>query len=190
MLGVNAGAIILTGIKHSGKSTLGKLLALRFKAAFYDTDEIIAYSTGKMPRELFLSGGEAAFMEAELDACRQFAQTLEADTFSDFPTSVIATGGGICSNEKALEVLRPLGKVIYIEINEDTAYARILAAGGLPAWIRRENPQTPGDARRIFHRVYEERSRRYRAFADRVFVPEEGCAEENADKLAALIIAY
>jgi hypothetical protein len=75
---------------------------------------------------------------------------------------------------------------VYIDVSEDTAYERILSAGGLPAWLLRENPQTPDDARRIFHRVYEERARRYRAFADLVFVPDSGCAEENAEKLAVI----
>jgi shikimate kinase len=172
-------SVILTGIKHSGKSTLGRLLARQLRVSFYDTDEIITRDTGKTPRGIALSLGEAAFKDAELDACRTLAECCRS-------VAVIATGGGICNNQKAFDAMKALGKIVFVDVSEDTAYARILASG-VPVWILNEHPETPDDARRIFHSVYEERTRRYRAAANLVFAPEDKSAEENAAKLAAAI---
>jgi shikimate kinase len=173
------GSIILTGIKHSGKSTLGKLLAARLRVAFYDTDDVITERTGKTPRELYRAGGEAAFRVAEQDACRQLADSIAAGG----ERAVIATGGGICNNQSALSHLRPAGKIVYLDVSEETALKRILKKSELPAYIAAENPQTPDDVRRIFHRIYTDRTQRYRALADAVFVPQSVSARENAEEL-------
>jgi shikimate kinase len=176
-------SIILTGIKHSGKSTIGKLLAARLCVAFYDTDDVITERTGKTPRELYRTGGEAAFISAELDACRQLADSIVAGG----ERTVIATGGGICNNQNALALLRPLGKIVYIDVSEDTALERILRKSELPAYIAAENPQTPADVRRIFNRIYAERTQCYLALADAVFAPQNVSAEENARKLVTIV---
>jgi shikimate kinase len=177
-------SIILAGIKHSGKSTLGKLLASRLHFAFYDTDDVITERTGKTPRELYRAGGEAAFCTVELDACRQLANS----NATSGERAVIATGGGICNNLPALSLLRPIGKIVYLDVSEDTVLARILRQSELPAYITAKNPQTPDDVRCIFHRIYTERVQRYLSFADIVFTPQNVSAEENADGLNMLTL--
>jgi shikimate kinase len=183
------GVIILAGIKHSGKTTLGRLLAARLGVPFYDTDQVIAERTGKTPRQLYLEGGEGAFMRAELEGCRYLAKALE----DSGDQGVAATGGGICNNVAALEALKKTGTVIYLQVEEAVAAGRIIrtmqtlpdgSLTGLPAYIAKENPRNTGEVRRIFHRFYEERARLYLALADRVFIPEDRPAEENAAALA------
>ena len=61
-------SLILLGIKHSGKTTQGKLLARHFALPFIDIDFVIEKMTGKAPRRLYAEEGAAAFMLAEENA--------------------------------------------------------------------------------------------------------------------------
>ena len=74
-------AIILTGIKHCGKSTQGKLLAERLGCSFFDTDDIIFDITGKTPRQIYNEQGAQAFMQAETNACEFLAQKKSKQSF-------------------------------------------------------------------------------------------------------------
>jgi len=59
--------IILTGPKHSGKTSAGKALAKLCSCDFIDLDDLILQRTGKSPRQLF-GEGQAVFQKAEVDA--------------------------------------------------------------------------------------------------------------------------
>ena len=173
------------GIKHCGKSTLGRLLGKRFNCPFYDIDDIIAEMAGLSPRQIYQEQGERAFMEAEAEACGHLARSLSALGEDEY---VIATGGGICSNEKALEILHKLGFFLFLEVPEEVAANRIVAEiewedgvmKNLPAYIAQENPATPEDVARIFSGFYKERTAKYRTLAQITCrltgeSPEENC---------------
>jgi len=114
-------SIILLGIKHCGKSTQGRLLSKHFNCDFYDTDDEITALTGKSPREIYTDQGKDAFLAAEKDACQKLVERLAAQDKKDQISSVIATGGGICNNPQALEVLHKSGKFVFLnaDINSD-----------------------------------------------------------------------
>lgn len=162
-------SLVLMGIKHCGKTTQGKLLASHFNCKFYDTDDEIKLCTGKTPREIYTEKGQNGFLEAEETACKNLAAKLNEEF------AVIATGGGICNNEKALEILRKIGTLVFLNADEKTACDRILkeiAIGqdgtlqNLPAYIAKENPQTIEDVKNIFHKFYEERQKIYESICD------------------------
>ena len=162
-------SLILLGIKHSGKTTHGKLLARHFVLPFIDIDFVIEKMTGKAPRRLYAEEGAAAFLLAEENACRTTARLLEGKS------AVIATGGGICDNAPALTFLRPLGKFVYLCVPEKIAADRILAKASknysgrwenLPAYIAAKNPVTAEDCRAAFHDVYTMRTAVYLAISD------------------------
>lgn len=159
--------IILLGIKHSGKSTQGKLLAKKLNCAFCDSDEVIVKMTGKTPREIYDESGADAFMQIELDACKKIIEDRRKKV-------VVATGGGICDNVAAVELLGAFGKFVFLETPEKIASDRIvrkisIGADGkmenLPAYIKKENPQDIMDVRKIFHEYYERRTKAYRKIA-------------------------
>ena len=58
--------VVLTGFMATGKSTVGRLLAVRRNASYMDTDEIIVERHGSI-EEIFAAQGEAAFREMERD---------------------------------------------------------------------------------------------------------------------------
>ena len=178
--------IILMGIKHSGKSTQGRLLAGHFGCPFIDLDDEILKIFGKSPREIYTEKGPAGFMHAEEEACRKIESVCKNRL------AVISTGGGICDNAPALNILRPLGIFVYLDIDEKSACDRILKKAeklsdgtwkNLPAYIARQNPAEETEIRKIFHAFYEERSKTYRDIADIIVPTTEESKEENTKKI-------
>jgi shikimate kinase len=185
--------IFLTGVKHSGKTTLGKLLAEILNVEFIDIDGVIEKQTCMTAREVFAQKGEAGFRDAELGACESVCRELA----SGGKTAVIAAGGGLCDNPPALALVRETGFVVYLDVPEKTIMERILKKTsrapdgtmlGLPAYIAQHNPRSEEEAARLFRPVFEKRSARYAEIADAVFAPGIS-AERNARELAAVLRA-
>lgn len=63
--------MILLGLSHAGKTSVGRLLAERLGRSFYDTDELIRIRTGLTPRELCRQAGLSALHTAEAAALRE-----------------------------------------------------------------------------------------------------------------------
>lgn len=185
-------SIILLGIKHSGKSTQGRILAKHFGCDFYDTDDEIASHTGKTPRQIYSESGRDAFLKAEENACRNLAEKIEKSG----KKAVIATGGGICTNKSALEPLHKIGIFVFLNSDEETACNRIIreieygkngnetVMTNLPAYIAKENPADISDVRKIFHGFYTERQKLYKSFCDvDVKLLRSAGKQENAKKI-------
>ncbi len=173
--------LILMGIKHCGKSTQGKLLSAKFSCAFFDTDDVIFEMTGKSPRDIYSQKGKEAFFQAEEEACRSLPAKIHGK-------AVIATGGGICNNQGALDVLRNLGTLIFLNSDETTACDRIIKEivieqdgilQNLPAYISKENPKTLDDVRNIFHQFYTERQKLYKSICDVEVILKPVSKQEN-----------
>ena len=69
--------IILTGIKHAGKTNAARALALHVNAPFFDIDELIEKSVKMSCRELYTAHGQAAFQKEEFKACRLFCAAVK-----------------------------------------------------------------------------------------------------------------
>jgi len=110
--------VVLIGLRGSGKSTCGKLLAERLGWLFIDTDEVVQERAGKSIRELFDEGGEALFRQLESEAVRQAARHENA---------VIATGGGAVLDPENVADLRRQGFVIHLTANPHELWKRISA---------------------------------------------------------------
>jgi shikimate kinase len=184
--------VFLTGGKHCGKSTLGKLLAELLCADFIDIDDVIAEQTGMTPRDIFTAQGEDGFKAAEFKACGAVCKALSQNN----RTAVVATGGGLCDTISAVDCIRNTGLIVYLEIPEETAVKRILAKAtrapngtlqNLPAYIASGDPQSEADVQALFHPVYVKRSELYTLFADVVFSPKNVSPEQNAQQLAQLV---
>ncbi len=152
------GRIILLGMKHTGKSTLGKLLAKKLLYPFYDTDAVILQLSGKSPRELHEAGGAALLSQWETTSCRYLADLDNGDK------SVIATGGGIADNAEALKICEGIGLCVYVDTPFDILFARITESanrdGSFPPFLRGADPRSQ------FLEIFERRSRVYAEHAD------------------------
>jgi shikimate kinase len=177
----DTGLIVLLGPKHSGKTSVGKVLAELLAVPFYDLDALIEEKTGKSPRTLY-GEGEDVFRSGEYDALNTFLESGKpgGKTASGFP-AVLATGGGIIDNGKAAALLSGKYTKVYLEAAAETAWKRI-AAGPLPAFLPPDNPK---EAQCLIH---ERRAQAYKAFAD-ISVPVDGkTPEQIALEIAGLAV--
>jgi len=151
--------IALTGPKHSGKTSVGRLLAVLCGAQFIDLDDRIQARSGRSPRQLY-EQGPAVFREAE----DQALTALIAETAALAGRMVLATGGGIIDNPAAMEKLRGSARLVCLDTDAATAWQRIRRSadreGSLPPFLRAVDPES---AHRELH---ERRMSAYRSLAD------------------------
>lgn len=150
--------LILTGLKHTGKSTVGRLLAEATGRPFLDTDDVIRSLSGKQPRELYDEGGPALMMEWETKACRKVADQYPKAGIAP-AYCVLATGGGLADNRDACAVLASSGIQIFLDTDFEIAFQRVLASaerdGRLPRFLE------GGDPRALFLELFNRRREIY-----------------------------
>lgn len=123
-------ATVLIGLRGSGKTTLGRLLAARLGTSFIDLDErTVAGSGHGGVGTLFRAAGEHAFRAAE---ARALAEVLALPAI---PPAVIALGGGTPTAPGARELLqsaRDAGRirVVLLEAPPAVLGARLAVAPG------------------------------------------------------------
>ena len=140
--------IVLIGMPSSGKSTSGVLLAKRIGYGFIDCDLIIQGEEGALLSEIIAKKGAEGFLEIE--------ERVNAGLFAS--RCVIATGGSVCYSDRAMQHLKSIGKVIYLELSEQEAERRIpsLVKRGV---VMRGEVNTLAD-------LYRERVPLYERYAD------------------------
>ena len=164
--------VILTGPKHSGKTSAGKSLASLCSCEFIDIDELILQRTEKSPRQLY-SEGSAIFQKAEAEAMAAIAGDDGGEEWR-----VIAAGGGIIDNEEAAAALKQAGAaVVYLDISAELAWDRISKRGELPPFLRTENPR---ETHRVLH---ERRAAAYSRIADIVIEAGVKTPQEIAEEI-------
>ena len=182
-------SIILMGIKHCGKSTQGRIISKKLSVPFFDTDDVIFEMIGKTPRQIYTELGNEGFQEAEEKACLFLLEKINSSAEKN---AVIATGGGICGNKKALDVLKKIGTFVFLKTPERIASFRVLreisvAQDGtllnVPAFIAKKNPRSIADAKKIFHDFFIERECIYEQLADVVIDMSSSSKEANAAKI-------
>ena len=110
--------LVLIGMRCTGKSSAGRIAAERLGLTLVDTDAQVVRRAGKSIREIFESGGEAAFRSLEAAAVAEAASR---------GGQVIATGGGVVLNADSVKALRASGVVVHLIASPETIHARMLA---------------------------------------------------------------
>ncbi len=153
--------IFLTGIKHCGKSTLGRLCARELRRPFYDLDSLVwdnltAAGTGKYGsiREYYRREGKGAFQEQEVQALRELISRRHPS-----PSPITALGGGTLENPAARELCRQ-GFILYLKEAPEVLFSRIME-GGIPPFLEGPDPWA------LFQELYRRREDLYQETADR-----------------------
>jgi shikimate kinase len=111
--------LFIIGYKSSGKTTLGKQLAMRLKLAFIDLDEFLEQQEGKSIPEVFLEAGEEEFRRREQKAlCR----VIKKDNI------LVSTGGGAPCHSDNMNLMEKNGIVIYLKADDETLVSRLKTA--------------------------------------------------------------
>ncbi|MFT7668829.1 MAG: shikimate kinase [Planctomycetota bacterium] len=112
--------IALVGLRGSGKTSLGSLLAKELGIAFLDLDDRLVElqpGSGASAGEVFEALGEPAFRDLEshaLEACLAVSQPF-----------VLATGGGVVEGLRNRELLGSSCLCIWLQADPETLCARI-----------------------------------------------------------------
>jgi shikimate kinase len=171
--------IFLIGYMGSGKTTLGRALAAALDLQFIDLDHYIEQRYRKTIAQLFAESGEEGFREIERRILHEVGE---------FENVIISTGGGICDNAPALELLSQFGTFIFLKTPEEVSANRIINKAeqlsdgtwkNLPAYISNQNPKSEKEVRQIFHTFYVARVEIYSKIADKTIELKSDSKENN-----------
>ncbi len=110
--------IFLIGLPGSGKSTIGKSLALELSSTFIDLDQEIEKQEGRTIKQIFKQMHEGYFRQLESKALKQNCQS--PDSF------VMATGGGAPCFFDNMEHINQAGKSIFLDVPPAEIARRIM----------------------------------------------------------------
>ncbi|GFE58284.1 shikimate kinase [Geobacter sp. AOG1] len=108
--------IILTGFMGTGKSSVGKELALRLNYRYIDLDALIVAEAGISINEIFVRSGEAVFRSLE----SKILVSLKGEE-----GIVLSTGGGAVIADENRHVLHTLGAVINLSASAEEILHRL-----------------------------------------------------------------
>jgi shikimate kinase len=108
--------LILIGFMGSGKSSVGRMLASRLGFRFTDTDSIVEHEAGASIRDIFHHEGEEGFRRHE---------TAALESLVGHRRMVVATGGGVVTQERNLAILHRLGWVVLLRADPEEIYKRV-----------------------------------------------------------------
>lgn len=159
--------LVLIGMPSSGKSTAGVLLAKRIGFGFIDTDLIIQGEQGALLSQIIEREGAEGFLAIEERVNAGIAAMR----------CVIATGGSVCYLPRAMEHLKKLGTVVYLELSEEEVARRV------PDFVRR-GVVMRGNIRTL-KELYAERVPLYEKYADVTVRCDGQTIDETVAALAA-----
>ncbi len=115
--------LILIGLMGSGKSSIGKRLAIHLNLPLIDLDDTIVVKAGLSIPEIFIQRGETEFRKIESKALRK-AVTQHA---------VIATGGGVVLSKKNRSLLKQnSAPVVWLKASPEFLTERIAGDANRP----------------------------------------------------------
>lgn len=109
--------VVLIGFMGSGKTTVGLKLSYKMRVVVEDTDKMIEARTGKKISDIFAQEGEAYFRDLETQLLRELSEKKH--------TRIYSVGGGTPVRPENRELLKKLGRVVYLRIQPETVYERL-----------------------------------------------------------------
>ncbi|MBP5509430.1 MAG: 3-dehydroquinate synthase [Kiritimatiellae bacterium] len=113
--------IFLYGPPGSGKSTIGRKLALKLARPFFDLDKVIEAKKGCAVSEIFAKEGEPAFRALECAVLKEVAANQP---------SVISLGGGTLLNAENRTFAEQAGKILCLRADPAALLARMARTPG------------------------------------------------------------
>ena len=151
--------IVLIGMPGVGKSTVGVILAKVLGYQFLDADLLIQQQEGKLLKDIIAEVGTEGFIQVE----------NRVNAGITCSKTVIATGGSVVYGQEAMEHLKEIGTVVYLEVPYLTIEQRLSDIKGRGVVLK--DGQTLKD-------LYMERTPLYERYAD-LRVSEEGLGVEQ-----------
>ncbi|MEX2671659.1 MAG: shikimate kinase [Phycisphaeraceae bacterium] len=152
--------IVLLGYRGSGKTTVGKKLAMQLWKTFVDTDvEICKRFDNATIAEIWETHGESAFRQTECEVVADFLKHRD---------QVIALGGGSVMQPAARQSIEQADETVRIYLKCDAAVLAQRLEADAATRASRPSLTTTGDAVTEIEAVLAERDPVYQAVADHV----------------------
>jgi len=164
--------IVLIGYRGTGKSTVGKLLAMRLGRQFVSTDEEIIKRAKRTIPEIVAQEGWEYFRDLESEVCREFAGRDRL---------VIDTGGGAILRTQNVEALKKSGTLFWLTASVETITKR----------IGRDNQRPSLTGSKSFvdeiQDVLRERTPKYQAASDHVITTDDRSIKQLVEIILTLV---
>lgn len=155
--------IVLIGMPGVGKSTVGVILAKVLGYQFLDADLLIQQQEGKLLKDIIAEVGTDGFIQVE----------NRVNAGIECSKTIIATGGSVVYGQEAMEHLKEIGTVVYLEVPFSTIEKRLSDIKGRGVVLK--SGQTLKD-------LFMERTPLYEKYAD-LRISEEGLNVEETVEL-------
>lgn len=144
--------IILTGLRGSGKSKIGKLLGKKLSFKFIDLDKKIEKSEKSTIKEIYEQYGWEYFRKKEKETVKKLV---------NLNNTVISLGGGTIVDPENQKILKELGTIVYLERSPEDCYKYLQHA-------KTERPPLTETADQLkeLRKIYEERKDIYKKTSD------------------------
>jgi shikimate kinase len=159
--------IYLVGLMGVGKSTVGKKLASRMGLSFIDCDQELERRNGVTVTTIFDIEGEAGFRKRETRLLEEF---VEKDM------GIVATGGGVVTQEINRILLKQKGRVIYRNASVNLLWSRLRYCKNRPL-LETDNPKERLQV------LFDQRDPLYREIADTIVDVGKGSALNTVKKI-------
>jgi len=140
--------IFLVGMPGSGKSALGRRVALELQMPYLDTDAYLSEITGMNTAQIYEAFGEDAFRDGETNLLRALINATPG---------IISTGGGTALRDENRKIMRSQGYIVLIDRPIEDILMDIRAE---------KRPLLAQKGREEIERIYNERMPVYRMIAD------------------------
>src|ERR1044072_7662195 len=157
--------IYLVGFMGAGKTTVGRELAARVEAPFFDLDDLIEAAEKLSIKEIFAHHGEPYFRKRERDLLRS-TRNLEH--------GVVTTGGATFTFDENIQFIQSEGLSVYLSAPYALLRSRINDKAG-------ERPLFRDDL--ATHELYANTSKYYRMSDMTIEIREDETPAEIAERL-------
>jgi len=123
--------IFLVGLMGVGKSTIGKKLATRLGVDFIDCDQELEQRMGVTVNTIFEIEGEQGF---------RLRETRLLEELAAGQSGVVATGGGVVTQQVNRDILKHQDRVLYLQAPIDLLWSRLRYCKNRPL-LQTENPR-------------------------------------------------
>ena len=175
--------VLLLGLKHSGKSSVGQLTATQLGWQFLDLDLLCVAEqarrngTEQAPADIYREHGARYWRRLETVAAGQLVEQCHNQSM------VAALGGGTMTNRSAMRVLTGVGLFVYLQADCQLLYNRFMRFG-TPAFLDTADPYA------VWMRLCARRAVLCGRYADITIVSGQHAIQELSAQLIAQVEQY
>jgi shikimate kinase len=164
--------IVLIGMRGSGKTTVGSILARKLGRELVEMDELIARRAGMSIPEIVAKHSWTKFRDIEAELTPAVSRRNNA---------IISAGGGVVTRKNNIKELKKSGVLVWLNASVDSLLERIGQDPGRPPFV---NGRSQRDDMAL---TLAEREPLYRKAADFIVETERKTPEVVAEEIIGLL---